>query len=234
MLKVEGIDVYYGDLQALRGVSLEVDEGEIVALIGPNGAGKTTALKTIAGLLRPTRGSVTWAGHRLDKEAIHRIVETGISLVPEGRKVFASLSVLENLELGAFTAQARGDKDRTLREVYETFPLLETRKDQRAGTLSGGEQQMLAIGRALMSRPRLLMLDEPSLGLAPLVTKHIFEVIREVNGQGTAILLVEQNVRLALELADNAYVIESGRIVDRGPGKSLLGQERVRAAYLGI
>jgi len=234
MLKLEHLDVYYGDLQALWHVTLEVVEGENVALIGPNGAGKTTTLKTIAGLLRPATGGVTFCGHRLDRESIYRVVERGVSLVPEGRKVFAGLSVLENLELGAYTARARREKDRTLKWVYEVFPILETRQAQKAGTLSGGEQQMLAIGRALMSQPKLLMLDEPSLGLAPLVVRHIYEVIQEINRRGVTILLVEQNVRLALETAHRAYVIESGHIVEQGSGASLLNQERIRATYLGM
>ena len=233
MLKVEEIDAYYGDLQALWGISIQVDEGELVALIGPNGAGKTTTLKAITGLLKPASGSFRFHDHRLDRESAEKIVELGISHVPEGGRIFTGMSVLENLELGAFVAKARKVKDQTLQWVYEIFPLLEERKRQRAGTLSGGERQMLAIARALMSKPRLLLLDEPSFGLAPLLVEHIFEVIKEINGQGVTILLVEQNIRAALELAHRAYVIENGRIVGQGTGDDLLSFESVRSAYLG-
>lgn len=233
MLEVEEIDVYYADLQALWGTSIQVNEGELVALIGPNGAGKTTALKAITGLLKPASGSIRFHGRRLDSEAAHKIVELGISHVPEGGRIFTGMSVLENLELGAFTASARKVKDDTLQWVYEIFPRLEERKRQRAGTLSGGERQMLAIARGLMSKPKLLLLDEPSFGLAPVLVEHIFEVIKEINGQGVTILLVEQNVRAALELAHRAYVIENGRIVGQGIGEDLLSFESVRSAYLG-
>lgn len=233
MLEVEDIDVYYGDLQALWGASIEVKEAEFVALVGPNGAGKTTTLKAITGLLKPASGIIRFDGHRLDRESAHRIVELGISHVPEGGRIFTGMSVLENLELGAFTASARKVKDQTLHWVYEIFPRLEERKGQRAGTLSGGERQMLAIARGLMSKPKLLLLDEPSFGLAPVLVEHIFEVIQEINGQGVTILLVEQNVRAALELAHRAYVIEIGRIVGQGTGEDLLSFESVRSAYLG-
>ncbi|MFQ6016003.1 MAG: ABC transporter ATP-binding protein [Anaerolineae bacterium] len=233
MLEVEKIDAYYGDLRALWNVSIRVNEGEVVALIGPNGAGKTTTLRAITGLLKPASGSIRFCDRRLDGESAYNIVELGISHVPEGRRIFGAMSVLENLELGAFTAKAREVKDRTLQWVYEVFPILEGRKNQRAGTLSGGEQQMLAIARALMSKPKLLLLDEPSLGLAPLLVEHIFEVVREINEQGVTVLLVEQNIRAALELAHRTYVIESGRIVGQGSGEGLLSFELVRSAYLG-
>ncbi|MBE7555672.1 MAG: ABC transporter ATP-binding protein [Anaerolineales bacterium] len=234
MLKVEGLDVCYGDLQVLWDVSLEVEQGDIVALIGPNGAGKTTTLKTIAGLLKPSRGQVTFCGERIDRCFPHQIVDLGLSLVPEWKGVFASLSVLENLELGAFPAKARPGKAATLSQVFEIFPILAERQAQKAGTLSGGERQMLAIGRAMMSRPTLLMLDEPSLGLAPLIVKQIFEVIKRVSAEGVSILLVEQNVRLSLEIARHAYVIESGRIVQHDSAECLLRDERVKEAYLGL
>ena len=233
MLKVEEINAYYGDLQALWGISMQVNEGELVALVGPNGAGKTTTLRVITGLLKPASGSIRLHDHHLGKESAHKIVELGISHVPEGGRIFTGMSVLENLELGAFVAKARRVKDQSLEWVYEIFPRLEERKDQRAGTLSGGERQMLAIGRALMSKPRLLLLDEPSFGLAPLLVEHIFEMIREINGQGVTVLLVEQNVRAALELADRAYVIENGRVVGQGVHEDLLSFESVRSAYLG-
>ena len=232
MLELEGVNAGYKDLQVLWGVSLRVEEGELVALVGPNGAGKTTTLRIISGLLRPTAGTVRFRGAPLDLEPPHRIVEMGISQVPEGGRVFTGMSVEENLELGAFTPRARKEKDQTLRWVYQLFPRLEERKKQRAGTLSGGERQMLAIGRALMSQPRLLLLDEPSFGLAPLIVEQIFGMISEINRQGVAVLLVEQNVRAALELAQRAYVIENGRIVGEGSGDALLSFESVRSAYL--
>jgi len=233
MLEIDAVDAYYGDLQALWGISMQVKDGELVALVGPNGAGKTTTLRVISGLLKPATGSVRLDGHPLGGESIHKIVELGISQVPEGGKVFTSMSVLENLEMGAFGAKARVVKDQSLKWVYEIFPRLEERKSQRAGTLSGGERQMLAIGRALMSKPKLLMLDEPSFGLAPLLVEQMFEMIGQINRQGVTILLVEQNVRAALELAQRAYVIENGRIVGQGVGEGLLSFESVRSAYLG-
>ncbi len=232
MLELEGVNAGYKDLQILWGVSLRVEEGELVALVGPNGAGKTTTLRIISGLLRPMAGTVRFRGAPLDREPPHRIVEMGISQVPEGGRIFTGMSVEENLELGAFTPRARKGKDQTLRWVYQLFPRLEERKKQRAGTLSGGERQMLAIGRALMSQPRLLLLDEPSFGLAPLIVEQIFEMITEISRQGVAVLLVEQNVRAALELAQRAYVIENGRIVGGGSGDALLSFESVRSAYL--
>jgi branched-chain amino acid transport system ATP-binding protein len=233
MLKVEEIDAYYGDLQALWGISMQINEGELVALVGPNGAGKTTTLRVITGLLKPASGSIRFQGHHLGKEPAHKIVELGISQVPEGGRIFAGMSVLENLELGAFLPKARVNKDESLKWVYSIFPRLEERMEQRAGTLSGGERQMLAIGRSLMSKPKLLLLDEPSFGLAPILVEQIFEMITEINKQGVTILLVEQNVRAALELADRAYVIENGRVVGQGVHEDLLSFESVRSAYLG-
>jgi branched-chain amino acid transport system ATP-binding protein len=233
MLSIKGVDAYYGHLQALWDVSLEVNEGELVALVGPNGAGKTTTLRVITGLLKPASGSVHFNDQCLDREEAHDIVGLGISQVPEGGRVFAGMSVLENLELGAFLSKARAVKDESLKWVYGIFPVLEERKEQRAGTLSGGERQMLAIGRALMSKPKLLLLDEPSFGLAPILVDHIFEMITEINKQGVTILLVEQNIRAALELADRAYVIENGRAVGQGVHEDLLSFECVRSAYLG-
>jgi branched-chain amino acid transport system ATP-binding protein len=233
MLEIEGIDAYYKDLQALWGVSMQVNEGELVALVGPNGAGKTTTLRTISGLLKPAEGSIRFNGKSLARESANKIVGLGISQVPEGGRIFTGMSVLENLELGAFPADARKEKDQSLEWVFEIFPRLEERKTQRAGTLSGGERQMLAIGRALMSKPRLLLLDEPSFGLAPLLVELIFEMITEINRQGVTVLLVEQNVRAALELTQRAYVIENGRIVGQGTGDDLLSFEAVRSAYLG-
>jgi len=233
MLKVENINTYYEDLQALWGISLEVNAGELVALVGPNGAGKTTTLKTIVGLLKPASGAITFDGKKLNKEAAHKIVELGISQVPEGGGIFTGMSVLENLELGAFVPSARRFKNDSLEQVYEIFPRLKERKDQQAGTLSGGERQMLAIGRALMSKPKLLLFDEPSFGLAPILVQHMFDVIGKINKQGMTILLVEQNVRAALDLADRAYVIENGRIVGEGKGDALLSFESIRSAYLG-
>ena len=233
MLRVNEINAYYGDLQALWGVSLQIDEGELVALVGPNGAGKTTTLKVITGLLKLASGSVNFLDNDLGKKTVHRIVELGLSQVPEGGRIFSSMSVLENLELGAFVPEARKVKDQNLKWVYEIFPRLEERQDQYAGTLSGGERQMLAIGRALMSKPKLLLLDEPSFGLAPILVEQMFEMITEINKQGVTVLLVEQNVRAALELAQRAYVIENGRIVGEGKGDDLLSFESIRSAYLG-
>ena len=232
MLVIEGIDVYYGDIPALRDVSLRVEKGELVALVGPNGAGKTTTLRAISGLLRPTAGSIQFQGRPLAKERAHHIVELGISQVLEGGRVFTGLTTLENLELGAFAAEARRVKDESLRWVFSIFPRLEERQAQRAGTLSGGERQMLAIGRAMMSKPKLLLLDEPSFGLAPLLVAQILQMISEINRRGVAVLLVEQNVRAALELTNRAYVIENGRIVGEGSGEALLSFESIRSAYL--
>ena len=234
MLEVNNIDVYHGELQALWDVSLTIQEGEMVALIGANGAGKSTLVETISGLLTPATGSVIFNGIRLDKEPAHKVVQLGVCLVPEERLLFPGMTVLENLELGAFVPESRKVKDETLKSIYELFPVLKDRSRQAAGTLSGGEQQMLAIGRGLMSKPKLLMLDEPSLGLGPLVIKAIFEVIHRINKSGVGILLVEQNVRLALGLVNRAYIIENGRITGHGDARSLLDDKHVKEAYLGI
>jgi branched-chain amino acid transport system ATP-binding protein len=233
MLKLEKVDVFYKELQALWGVSLTVNEGEIVALVGPNGAGKTTMLRIISGLLVPAGGEIQFMGRSLVKASPHRIVELGISQVPESGKIFTGMSVLENLELGAFVQRARKQRVESLQRVYEMFPRLAERKDQQAGTLSGGERQMLAIGRALMSAPKLLMLDEPSFGLAPILVEHMFEMITRINQQGVTILLVEQNVQASLEMAHRAYLLENGQIVGEGKGSELLSFESVRSAYLG-
>ncbi len=234
MLKVSNVDVLYGTAQALWKVSFEVGEGETVAIIGSNGAGKTTILKTISGLLRPASGEITFFGKRIDKLPPHHIVEMGIIHVPEGRRLFPHMSVIENLELGAYTKAAREKMDETLEKVFEMFPVLKERKRQMAGTLSGGEQQMLAVARGLMARPKLLMLDEPSLGLAPKLVLRVFESIKEIKQMGVMVLLVEQNVYHALELADRAYVLETGRITLKGTGKELLNNEYVKRAYLGM
>ena len=233
MLKLDTINAFYADLQALWGISFEVNEGELVALVGPNGAGKTTTLRIISGLLKPKSGTVSFNGKSLNAESAHKIVGLGLSQVLEGGKVFTGMTVLENLELGAFVPKACKLKDQTLKDVYKIFPRLEERKNQRAGTLSGGERQMLAIGRALMSKPKLLMLDEPSFGLAPILVDQMFEMIKEINKQGMTVLLVEQNVRASIDIANRAYVIENGRIVGHGSGDQLLSFESVRSAYLG-
>lgn len=235
MLTVEQIDVSYGDLQVLRGVSLAIHRGEIVALVGSNGAGKTTTLRAISGLLRPRHGQIIFEGRRIDLLPPHQIVELGIVQVPEGRRLFPAMSVLENLELGAYNARARSEKNHRLDLVFSLFPRLAERRKQLAGTMSGGEQQMLAIGRALMTAPRLLMLDEPSLGLAPLVTTQILDTIKRLNHEyGTTILLVEQNVAHALAMAHRAYVIENGSILLEGTGQELARDPAVRRAYLGL
>lgn len=233
MLRLNDINAFYGDLQALWGISLEVKDGELVALVGPNGAGKTTTLRVITGLLKPASGEVEFLGQRLNAIAAHDVVSHGISLVPEGGHVFTKMTVMENLEIGAFISRARKDRVKTMEFVYSIFPRLAERKSQRAGTLSGGERQMLAIGRALMSQPRLLMLDEPSFGLAPIMVQSMFEMIGKINQQGVTVLLVEQNVRVALDLASKAYVLENGRIVAAGSAESLLNLESIRSAYLG-
>jgi branched-chain amino acid transport system ATP-binding protein len=233
-LGINHLNASYGDLQALWGVSLKINEGEIVALIGPNGAGKTTLLRTIAGLHKPTSGTVQLGDTALHALPAYRIVEQGVILVPEGRKLFGSLSVLDNLELGAYTQRARGVRFKTLQHVFELFPLLAERQKQRANTMSGGQQQMLAIGRALMGLPRLLMLDEPSLGLAPMLVQNIFEIIKLMNERGVTIFLVEQNARQALELAHRAYILEQGKVVGTGTGRELLHNNEVRQAYLGF
>ena len=233
MLEVDKIDVFHGELQALWSVSLEINEGELVSLIGANGAGKSTIVESISGLLPLSAGSIRFNGKSLDKEPAHRVVELGVCLIPEERGVFPGMSVFENLELGAFTHESRKLRHETFSFVYDLFPVLENRKGQKAGTLSGGEQQMLAVARALMSKPKLLMCDEPSLGLAPIVVKDIFTVIKQINQSGVGVLLVEQNVRAALSLAQRAYIIENGRVTGQGEAESLLDDEKVRDAYLG-
>jgi branched-chain amino acid transport system ATP-binding protein len=234
LLEVENLNTYYGHVHALKGISLTVDEGEIVTLIGANGAGKSTTLRTVSGLLRPREGRVIFQGEELNNVPAHEIVYRGISQAPEGRAVFTTLTTNENLNMGAYSLGSDKEAiEENRRRVFKLFPRLEERKDQIAGTLSGGEQQMLAIGRALMARPKLLMLDEPSLGLAPMLVKAIFQTIREINEQGATILLVEQNARAALRLADKGYVLETGNIVLEGTAEELMGDERVRKAYLG-
>ncbi len=234
MLEVNNVDTFYGRVQALWGVSLRIDEGEIVALVGANGAGKTTLLNTIVGLLHPASGTMEFLGRRIEGLAPHNIGELGISYVPEGGRLFVEMTVRENLEMGAYIYEAWRRKEETLRQVYHIFPRLQERQRQLARTLSGGERQMLAIGRGLMSRPRLCLFDEPSYGLAPLLVAEIFRIIQRLRDQGITILLIEQNVRQSLEIADRAYVLESGRIVLAGDGKGLLQQELIRKAYLGL
>ena len=233
MLQIENIDVFYGAIHALKGVSLTVEGGEIVTLIGANGAGKSTTLRTISGLLAPKAGTIHFLGTDITGKKAHEIVKEGISQVPEGRRVFAEMTVLENLELGAFTRTDKEGIASDLKMVFTRFPRLEERRAQLAGTLSGGEQQMLAMGRALMSRPKLLLLDEPSMGLAPLLIKEIFDIIVDINKAGTTVLLVEQNANMALSIASRAYVMETGRITLSGAAKELAASEEVRKAYLG-
>ncbi|MDP4127078.1 MAG: ABC transporter ATP-binding protein [Bacillota bacterium] len=233
MLVLEDINVYYGAIHALKGISFEVNQGEIVTLIGSNGAGKSTSLKTISGLLRPKKGKITFKGENLANIAPQSIVANGISQVPEGRHVFANMTVIENLELGAYLRKDKAGVKQDLKRVYELFPRLLERSSQLSGTLSGGEQQMLAMGRALMSKPQLLLLDEPSMGLAPIFVKQIFSIIKEINSSGTTILLVEQNAHMALSIANRAYVLETGKIVLSGDSQKLAASEEVRRAYLG-
>jgi branched-chain amino acid transport system ATP-binding protein len=234
MLEVNNVDAFYGRVQALWSVSLRIDEGEIVALVGANGAGKTTLLNTIVGLLHPASGTMEFLGRRIEALAPHNIGELGISYVPEGGRLFVEMTVRENLEMGAYIHGAWKRKEETLRQVYQIFPRLQERQKQLARTLSGGERQMLAIGRGLMSRPRLCLFDEPSYGLAPLLVAEIFRIIQRLRDQGITVLLVEQNVRHALEIADRAYVLESGRMALQGDSKGLLQQELIRKAYLGL
>ena len=233
MLKIENLHVSYGGIQALRGISLEVPDGKIVTLIGANGAGKSTTLRTITGLVKASSGSIQWNGEELLGKSIDKIVGSGIAMSPVGRRVFSDMSVLEILRIGDYLRTDKAEIEKDVQWVYSLFPRLEERSWQLAGTLSGGEQQMLAVGRALMSRPKLMMLDEPSLGLAPLVVQDIFSIIREINKQGVTVLLIEQNANMALKIADLAYVLETGNITMSGTGAELLANEKVREAYLG-
>ena len=233
MLKIKDLHVSYGGIKALRGVDLEVPDGKIVTLIGANGAGKSTTLRTISGLVKAESGSITYDGKELLGMSINKILEQGIAQSPEGRRVFPNLTVLENLKIGAYLRKDRDGIEKDVRWIYELFPRLEERHWQPAGTLSGGEQQMLAVGRALMSRPKLLMMDEPSLGLAPLVVQGIFDIIRTINQQGVTVLLIEQNANMALKIADYAYVLETGCITKSGTGAALLADESIKEAYLG-
>lgn len=233
MLKIENLHVSYGGIRALQGVSLEVPDGKIVTLIGANGAGKSTTLRTISGLVKADSGSITYDGQELLGQPINKILEKGIAMVPEGRRVFTNLSVVENLRIGAYLRNDKAQIEKDLEWVYELFPRLKERSWQMAGTLSGGEQQMLAVARALMSKPKVIMMDEPSLGLAPLVVKGIFDIIRTINDQGVTVLLIEQNANMALKIADYAYVLETGRITLTGTGRELLVNEDVKKAYLG-
>lgn len=233
MLKVENLSIHYGVIQAVNDVSFEVNQGEVITLIGANGAGKTSILRTISGLVRPSQASISFMGKPIHKLAARKIVGNGLAKVPEGRHVFSSLSVMENLEMGAFLQKDREQNQKMLKKVFDRFPRLEERKNQDAATLSGGEQQMLAMGRALMSRPKLLLLDEPSMGLAPIFIQEIFNIIEDIKKQGTTVLLVEQNANKALTIADKAYVLETGKVVLSGTGKELLVSDQVRKAYLG-
>lgn len=233
MLKVDHLSVHYGVIQAVKDVSFEVNEGEVVTLIGANGAGKTSILRTISGLVRPSAGEISFLGKEIQKEQARKIVASGLSQVPEGRHVFPGMTVLENLELGAFLRRDREENQKNLKKIFDRFPRLEERKSQDAATLSGGEQQMLAMGRALMSQPKLLLLDEPSMGLAPIFIQEIFDIIQDIQKQGTTVLLIEQNANKALAIANRGYVLETGKIVLSGTGEELLASEEVRKAYLG-
>lgn len=233
MLEVKDLEVYYGVIQAIKGISFHVEEGEVIALIGANGAGKTTTLQTITGMLNAQAGSIQFEGTELTKIPGHKIVSMGMAHVPEGRRVFAQLSVLENLKLGAYTRKDKTEIEESLKRVYKSFPRLEERKNQLAGTLSGGEQQMLAMGRALMSKPRIVLMDEPSMGLSPIFVEEIFNIIKEISAEGTTVLLVEQNAKKTLSIADRAYVLETGKIVLEGDAKDLLNDESIKKAYLG-
>ncbi len=233
MLEIKEIEVFYGMIHAIKGVSFEVNEGEVIALIGANGAGKTTILHTITGLLSPKAGQIVFEGQDITATPAHKIVSMGMAHVPEGRRVFATQTVLENLRLGAFTRKDKEEIDESLLRVYKRFPRLEERKNQMAGTLSGGEQQMLAMGRALMSHPKIILMDEPSMGLSPILVNEIFDIIQEVSKGGTTVLLVEQNAKKALSIADRAYVLETGKIALEGNAKDLLNDDSVKKAYLG-
>ena len=233
MLEIKDLEVYYGVIQAIKGISFEVNQGEVIALIGANGAGKTTTLHTITGLISPKKGSVVFDGKDITKTPAHKIVSMGMAHVPEGRRVFAELSVYENLKMGAYTRKDKNEIEESLANVYKRFPRLEERRNQMAGTLSGGEQQMLAMGRALMSRPKIILMDEPSMGLSPILVNEIFDIIRSVSESGTTVLLVEQNAKKALSIADRAYVLETGRITMEGNAKDLLEDDSIKKAYLG-
>ena len=233
MLEVKDLEVYYGVIQAIKGISFHVDKGEVIALIGANGAGKTTTLHTVTGLLSPKAGQVMFEGRDITKVPAHKIVSMGMAHVPEGRRVFAELSVYENLKMGAYTRKNKSEIEESLKNVYKRFPRLEERKNQMAGTLSGGEQQMLAMGRALMSRPKIILMDEPSMGLSPIMVNEIFDIIRSVSESGTTVLLVEQNAKKALAIADRAYVLETGKIVLEGKASDLLENDSIKKAYLG-
>jgi branched-chain amino acid transport system ATP-binding protein len=233
MLTIKDLEVYYGVIQAIKGISFEVNEGEVIALIGANGAGKTTILHTITGLISPKNGSIDFEGNNLTKIPAHNIVSLGMAHVPEGRRIFSELTVLENLKMGAYTRKDKKEIEATLEKIYTRFPRLKERKNQVAGTLSGGEQQMLAMGRALMSHPRIILMDEPSMGLSPIFVSEIFDIIREISESGTTVLLVEQNAKKALSIADRAYVLETGKIVLSGDAKELMNDDSVKKAYLG-
>ena len=233
MLSVNNLQVHYGMIQAIKDVSFEVNEGEVIALIGANGEGKTTILHTVSGLLQPTKGSVIFEGQDITKVPAHKIVSLGMAHVPEGRRVFAQLTVLENLKLGAYTRKDKNEMEETLKMIYKRFPRLEERKNQVAGTLSGGEQQMLAMGRALMSHPKIVLMDEPSMGLSPIFVEEVFKIIRDISAEGVTVLLVEQNAKKALNIADRAYVLETGNIILQGDAKKLMNDESVKKAYLG-
>ncbi|HIW84208.1 MAG TPA: ABC transporter ATP-binding protein [Candidatus Dorea gallistercoris] len=233
MLTIKDLEVYYGVIQAIKGVSFEVNQGEVIALIGANGAGKTTILHTITGLIAPKNGSVLFEGKELTKMPAHKIVSLGMAHVPEGRRVFSDLSVYENLRMGAYTRRDKNEIEQTLEKVYERFPRLKERRNQMAGTLSGGEQQMLAMGRALMSKPKIILMDEPSMGLSPIMVNEIFSIIQEVSDGGTTVLLVEQNAKKALAIADRGYVLETGNIVLEGKASDLLDNDSIKKAYLG-
>ena len=233
MLEIKDLEVYYGMIQAIKGVSFDVNEGEVIALIGANGAGKTTILHTITGLINAQKGSVWFEGKDITKVPAHKIVSMGMAHVPEGRRVFANLTVLQNLKMGAYTRKDKTEIEQTLDSIYKRFPRLMERQNQLAGTLSGGEQQMLAMGRALMSKPKIILMDEPSMGLSPILVEEIFHIIREISASGTTVLLVEQNAKKALSIADRAYVLETGKIVLEGDAKDLLNDESIKKAYLG-
>ena len=233
MLKVTDLEVYYGMIKAIKGISFEVNQGEVIALIGANGAGKTTILHTVTGLIQPKHGKIEFEGNDITKTPAHKIVSMGMAHVPEGRRVFAQLSVYENLKMGAYTRKDKNEIEDTLATVYKRFPRLEERKNQMAGTLSGGEQPMLAMGRALMSHPKIILMDEPSMGLSPIFVNEIFDIIQEVSASGTTVLLVEQNAKKALSIADRAYVLETGNIVLDGDAKELMNNDSIKKAYLG-